>query len=146
MEKLSFKKALKYDGIMRSALVTFIVSLVVGIIMLISRPNENTYLIFVAIVLVTVIVFGVRYYSLTVRVVDCREVQGTIITAYYYRGAKIITYTYTVDGATYKGRGFINMTNASRDLVKDVTIDLLVKNSNPKKSLIGEFYVDKESL
>ncbi|XMB73123.1 hypothetical protein RJI07_04210 [Mycoplasmatota bacterium WC30] len=143
MDKISFKKALKFDGYMRSAFVTFIVTVIVGIIMLVSRPDENTYLIFAGLAIASIIVFTLRYYLLTLRVIDCREVEGTIIKAFYYRGAKAITYTYIVDGVTYKGRGFINMTNSSRDLKADVKVDLLVKNSNPKKSLIGEFYVEK---
>ncbi len=141
MDKLSFKKAVKFDGYLRSAFISAIVTILVGIVLYFSRPEDQTYLIFGSIALVAVFIFAIRYILLTTQVVDCREVQGTITRAFYYRGAKRLTYTYIVDGATYKGKAFINITNASRGLEKDETVDLLVKNNNPKSSLIAEFYV-----
>ena len=141
MLKIDFKKVMKYDGFLRMLLLNGLVFLAISIYFMVSGAEAEIFqYIFYGVAGLSLIGIVLRYFYLSSFRVDLVEVKATILKAAYYRGIKLLTCTYMVDSVSYKKRYSINYTRTTRDFKKEDEIDILIKETNPKQSLIRDLY------
>ncbi len=141
MLKIDFKKVLKYDGYFRMLLINGIVFLGISIYFAVTDAEAEIFqYIFYAVAGVSLIGIIWRYFYLSSFGVNLVSAKATIIRVFYNKGVKILTCTYKVNGVSYKKRYGVNYAKATRNYGKEDELDILVKESNPKQSLIRDLY------
>ncbi|MBI9009009.1 MAG: hypothetical protein JEZ05_03175 [Tenericutes bacterium] len=148
MEKVSFKKVIRNDGYVISALVSFVVFAIILVVSLVIQYDISelgTYLI-LGLSAGSFIVVVIRILLILSFKPDNRTYKAKITKIFTYRSTKHITFEYTVDSSEYKKRNALLSTKFSRNLCKDDEIEIYVSQTNPAKALIKEAYFDSEVL
>ena len=149
MKSFNMKKAFKYDGLIRQILFSIGISVLIGIYLYFIEKNLEAYvgLIFLGVCGLSIVLLGIRLlYLKSFDKSELIECKAKVIRTFYYRGTRRIKYEYSIDGIEYKKVNVLNHLRASRNINKDDEIDIYVKNSNLKRSLIKDFYFGLEIL
>jgi hypothetical protein len=149
MERFSMKKALKYDGIMFSALMTLFVSIVITVILYFygDENREIINYIFLAVIGLSLVLFTYRFIVLaSFNNAELDLVKAEVVSSWYYRGSKRITFSYIYQNQQFKALNIVLNKSATRDIRKGDEISVFIKVNSPKKALIRELYFTDNEL
>jgi|LGOV01.1.fsa_nt_gb hypothetical protein len=148
MEKVSFKKVIRNDGYIVSAIVTFVIFCILLVVFLAMPENSSDLGIY--------LILGFNVLSLSVLLIrlllimnfktDNKIYKAKVIKVFTYRSTKHITFTYMVDGAEYSKRNALLSSKFSRNIFKEDEVEVFVSLTNPAKALIKEAYFETEVL
>ncbi len=140
----NLKRMIKNDGYIKMFIIYGIVSVILGVLFTIQYQEVSWNMLFFGMTLVVAVLFYLRYYAIKNFDLDSTKVKATIKNTLYYRGSRIVTYEYDYQGITYRKRTMITTNKETRNLKMDDEVEILVKNQDPKKSIIWELYFDTE--
>lgn len=149
MERFSMKKALKYDGVMFSALMTLFVSIVITVILYFygDENREIINYIFLAVIGLSLVLFTYRFIVLaSFNNAELDLVKAEVVSSWYYRGSKRITFSYIYQNQQFKALNIVLNKSATRDIRKGDEISVFIKVNSPKKALIRELYFTDNEL
>jgi hypothetical protein len=84
-----------------------------------------------------------RFFFISKYFNDSTIVQGVIKDIWFHKDRGRVTYVYQIDGDTYIKGSAIMKTKETRLLGAGSKVELIVKNANPKKAIIGFLYAKK---
>jgi len=143
MYKLSFFQSVKHDYSLFAATLAGIIFLGLGI----YGFTDNEILLG-QIGLITapiLLVLGLlRYLNLKQLFENQTTAEGTILNAWFYRGRGNISFTFEVDGITYKKGLALSKTKETRVIKKGDVVTILFNETKPKQAVILHLYSKAE--
>lgn len=144
MKGVSFIRSLKHDYAMLGAAIFAMFGLIANIYIIV-RPVEEygVFNITSYIFLVFLFLVLLRFYFISRYFTNSTLVQGVIKDIWFHKDRGRITYAYVVGTNGYIKGTAIMKTKETKNLAIGMKVELVVKNSNPKKAMIAFLYQKK---
>jgi len=113
-----------------------------GISFIFGEKNILAAIISFALVLLSVLLFILRYRYLNNYFETGIEATGEVTSIYFYRRRGGIKFTYEYKGQVYKAGVAVYRNSKTRSITKGMTVNILINSKKPKKAIIKDLFID----
>ncbi len=139
MKKFSLFNAIKHDYALLGAII-FSVMLFGLSIYDSMRFNVSLLNLFTAISVIFLLLGISRIFVIHSYFSNYEIIEGMIVKIRFYKDRGRVTFVYLIDGVAYQRGLAIMKTKLTKEFYEKHKIEVIVKKSNPKKSLIAILY------